>query len=138
MPDTKAKLTEESELRVSFCSFGYKHGIPLDADYIFDCRDLPNPFWVESLRHYTGLDQPIIDYFSDKKDVAFYINNTTYYLAGIFEKACKNGRKTLHLYFGCTGGQHRSVYVANALYQRFKEDYSCSIMHRDYLKNGVQ
>ena len=132
------KTKQENELKISFCSFGYKYGVPMDADYIFDCRDLPNPFWVESLRHYTGLDQPIIDFFSDKKDVTLYINNTTYYLAGIFEKACKNGRKSLHIYFGCTGGQHRSVYVASALYQHFEECYPCSITHRDYLKDGAQ
>lgn len=121
---------------ISFLSFGYKYGVPSDADFVFDSRHLPNPYWVEELRDFTGLDQPVIDFLKSKRAVASYIKSIASFIEPIFEQSVKLGRKFIFVYVGCTGGQHRSVYVANALYELFKDKYYCMIAHRDIHKSG--
>lgn len=134
-----SKITSvgDNGMVVSFLSFGYKYGLPSDAEYIFDCRDLSNPYWIASLREYTGLDQPVIDYFKSKRDIGKYVKGLIAFLEPVLEKAQKNGRKFLFIYLGCTGGQHRSVYIANELYKAFKDKYYCMVAHRDIEKRGV-
>ena len=133
----KVRSRNEAGLAISFLSFGYKYGIPSSADFVIDCRDLPNPFWDESLRDLTGLDQPVIDYFRAKRDVAAYIKQVEGFLLPVFERAEKKGRKFIFVYCGCSGGQHRSVYIANALYELFKDKYYCMSSHRDINKRGL-
>ena len=133
---SNVRNSSEAGLAVSFQSFGYKYGIPSGADYVIDCRDLPNPYWDKELRQFTGLDQPVIEFFQSKKDVAKYIKHIESFLNPIFEKARKNGRKFIFVYLGCSGGQHRSVYIANALFELFKDRYYCMVSHRDMPKNG--
>ena len=122
-------------LSIAFTSFGFKYGVPSDADFIFDCRDLPNPYWEDALRDLTGLDQPVIDYFRARPVVEEAIEQIATYLSSSFERAEKKGRKFLLVYLGCSGGQHRSAYVAQALYARFKDRYSCAVDHRDITKH---
>ena len=130
----KIRRPNDLDLAVSFISFGYKHGVPSDADYVLDCRDCPNPFWIPELRDLTGLDQPVIDFFKSKRDIGKYIKVLEEFLVPVFEKAQKAGRKFLNVYLGCSGGQHRSVYVAQSLFDLFKERYCCMVSHRDFDK----
>lgn len=130
----KIRRPNDLDLAVSFISFGYKHGVPSDADYVFDCRDFPNPFWIPELRDLTGLDQPVIDFFKSKRDIGKYIKVLEEFLVPVFEKAQKAGRKFLNVYLGCSGGQHRSVYIAQSLFDLFKERYCCMVSHRDFDK----
>lgn len=126
----------EAGLAISFLSFGYKHGVPSSADFVIDCRDLPNPYWEEGLRDLTGLDQPVIDYLKSKRDVGAYVKQLEVFLSSVFERCEKKGRKFIFVYCGCSGGQHRSVYIANALHELFKDKYFCMVSHRDVDKRG--
>lgn len=125
-------------LMVTVLSFGFKYGIPQDADLVFDVRFLPNPYYLESLRPLSGNDEPVQDYvmgfelaheFSDKLEdmIRFLIPN---YIA--------EGKTQLVIAVGCTGGKHRSVTLANELYQRLEnsEEYGLRIEHRDIEKDG--
>lgn len=125
-------------LMVTVLSFGFKYGIPQDADLVFDVRFLPNPYYIEQLRPLSGNDQPVRDYvmgfdlaheFSDKLEdmIRFLIPN---YIA--------EGKTQLVIGVGCTGGKHRSVTLANELYRRLEksEEYGLRIEHRDIEKDG--
>ena len=125
-----------STLKIRFFSFGYKYGVPNDANFVFDCRELPNPFWVKELKNLTGLDKEVVAFFEDKKEVADYIDQIQSFLAPTLSRFAKSGRENVSIYFGCTGGQHRSAYIANAVYEHFKKQYDCSIFHRDLDKRG--
>jgi len=100
-------------------SFAYKYGAPLDADYVFDVRCLPNPYWVEGLRQYNGLEQPIRDYFSGKPEVARMIEQIDHFVSEWQPAFHASGRPYLIVAVGCTGGRHRSVYVVERLEKRF-------------------
>ncbi|NLK85136.1 MAG: RNase adapter RapZ [Aeromonadales bacterium] len=118
-----------------FESFGYKDGITKDADFIFDARFLPNPFWDKSIREYCGLDQPIKDFFSKYPEVENYINKIDDLLNGILKPIEQSDRSYLTVAIGCTGGYHRSVYIAQALADRFKSRNVCvKVRHRTLIK----
>ena len=129
---------EFKNLMVTVLSFGFKYGIPQDADLVFDVRFLPNPYYIEQLRPLSGNDRPVRDYvmgfdlaheFSDKLEdmIRFLIPN---YIA--------EGKTQLVISVGCTGGKHRSVTLANELYRRLgkSEEYGLRIEHRDIEKDG--
>ncbi len=109
----------ERELVMIFESFGFKDGIAKDADFVFDSRFLPNPFWEKELRSYTGLDKPIIDFFAKHPEVDEYIGQIDDILLRWLPTIETSNRSYLTVAIGCTGGFHRSVYIAQSLADRF-------------------
>ncbi|MDY6429598.1 MAG: RNase adapter RapZ [Bacilli bacterium] len=130
-----------TRMMVVFYSFGFKYGMPQDAETVFDCRNVPNPFWVKELQDLTGLDYPVIEWLEEhpETDKAFHLYCD--YLESYLEMCKANGRNFVSICFGCSGGQHRSVYFADRVYRYFKDRnlYVCSIIHREmdrYKKNN--
>ncbi|MDH2431668.1 glmZ(sRNA)-inactivating NTPase [Pokkaliibacter plantistimulans] len=103
------------ELAVLFLSFGFKHGLPLDADLVFDVRCLPNPHWIPSLRGFTGREQPVIDYLQNEADVGKMLDDLRNLLETWLPYYERNNRAYMTVAIGCTGGQHRSVYMVEQL-----------------------
>ena len=119
-------------MRTAVVSFGYKHGLPLDADLVFDCRFLPNPHWVEELRPYTGLDDPVRDYVLEQKETGEFLALVDQMLATLLPAFEAEGKSYLTIAMGCTGGRHRSVVLAEELARRLGErGASPSVFHRD-------
>lgn len=110
----------DKELKIIFESFGFKYGVPADADYVFDVRFLPNPHWNPELRPMTGLEQPVIDFLQDHKEVHNFIYQTRNYLEMWLPALEKNNRSYLTIAIGCTGGKHRSVFVTEQLGKYFE------------------
>jgi RNase adapter protein RapZ len=126
----------KGRLALMFESFGYKHGIPGDADFVFDVRSLPNPYWEHSLRHLTGCDTPVIEYLGGHESVRTMIAAIAEFLnARIAEFALAN-RSYLTIAIGCTGGQHRSVYIAEQLAKYFRESYPQVLTRHDSLQKA--
>lgn len=129
------KGTAQTELKIIVESFGFKYGVPANADYVFDVRFLPNPHWDVSLRPMTGLEQPVIDFLQQQPEVAAFIAKTQDYLTAWLPALEKNNRSYLTIAIGCTGGKHRSVYIAEQLAAYFKQQYkSVQICHRSLEK----
>jgi UPF0042 nucleotide-binding protein len=115
-----------------FLSFGYKNGIPLDADFLFDARCLPNPHWEPSLRPKTGRDREVIEFLDRIPEVQSYLDDVTAFLQRWVPQFAAESRSYLTVAIGCTGGQHRSVYLVEALAARFRSDaYGLLVRHRD-------
>lgn len=110
---------KERELVMVFESFGFKNGIPKDADFVFDSRFLPNPHWVAELKPLTGLDEPVQRYLQSQPDVMIYINQLISLLDTWLPQLERNNRSYLTVGIGCTGGQHRSVFIAEQLASHF-------------------
>lgn len=106
---------KEKSLTIIFESFGFKNGIAKDADFVFDSRFLPNPHWVAKLRPLTGLDQEVIDFFAEYPEVQLYIQHIDSLLNQWLPYFERSNRSYLTVAIGCTGGQHRSVYIAETL-----------------------
>ncbi|AWB68654.1 RNase adapter RapZ [Saccharobesus litoralis] len=124
--------TKAKQLKLVFTSFGFKHGLPQDADYVFDARFLPNPHWVPELRPLTGLDQPVIDYLAQSPEVSEFIWQVKIFLKTWLPALERNNRSYVTVAIGCTGGQHRSVYVAQTLADAFKQERdNITILHRE-------
>ncbi len=104
---------------ILFKSFAYKRGAPLDADFVFDVRCLPNPYWVPSLKNYNGMDKPIADYFEQKPEVGRMIERIDSFVSEWLDDFHRAGRVYMTVAVGCTGGRHRSVYVVENLVNRF-------------------
>ena len=131
-------------IKVSIISFSYKRGLPkvLGEDgggFVFDCRSLPNPYWDESMRKYTGQDEPVRAFMEARKDgVAAFLGPIEDLLRNVLAAGEKSGRERLHVAFGCTGGQHRSVYCAEAVAARLRglQGVEVSVDHaaREYWK----
>ena len=120
------------QMQTSVTSFGYKHGIPLDVDIVFDCRFLPNPFWVENLRPLSGLDDPVRDYVLDKPESVAFLEKVDDLLTSTLPAFVREGKSYLTIAMGCTGGRHRSVALAEALAARLsRHGQSVSVYHRD-------
>jgi RNase adapter protein RapZ len=122
-----------STMQTSIISFGYKHGLPLDADVVLDCRFLPNPHWVPELRPLTGLDDPVRDYVLDREDTAEFIEKVDDLLTFLLPHFLAEGKSYLAIAVGCTGGRHRSVAVAGELARRLRADghHNISVFNRD-------
>jgi UPF0042 nucleotide-binding protein len=122
----------DSTMQTTVMSFGYKHGIPLDVDNVFDCRFLPNPHWVEELRPLTGLDEPVKDYVLGQPATGEFLAHLEGLLDLLLPAYQKEGKSYLTFAVGCTGGRHRSVAIAQELARLIEErGYSPSIQHRD-------
>lgn len=122
----------QQAMRVNVVSFGFKYGIPIEADLVFDVRFLPNPFYITELRHQTGLDKPVCDFiFQDKKTKSF-ISLLEKLVAFLLPQYVEEGKTALVIAVGCTGGQHRSVAVTRALAEFIRQKgYDATENHRD-------
>jgi UPF0042 nucleotide-binding protein len=119
-------------LQVTICSFGFKHGLPLDIDMLLDVRFLPNPFWDEKLRPYSGRDQLIIDYLEGFEDTTLFIQHLQPMIDYLISRYRNSDRHHFKLAFGCTGGQHRSVYMAEYTHNYLKSlNIQALLIHRD-------
>lgn len=129
---------KDRKLIILFESFGFKHGIPSEADFVFDVRFLPNPHWDPDLRDLTGLDKPVMDFLNNQQDVDHFISQTARYLLHWLPHLEHNNRSYLTIAIGCTGGQHRSVYIAEQLAKLFrKEGKSVQTRHRTLKKTRI-
>ena len=121
-----------SSMRTSLVSFGYKYGLPSDVDVVFDCRFLPNPFWIEELRPFSGLDEPVRDYVLAQPETKDFLEKVEGLLTGILPSFVREGKSYLTIALGCTGGRHRSVALTEALGARLGEHgHPVSVFHRD-------
>ncbi|MEW6997633.1 RNase adapter RapZ [Colwelliaceae bacterium BS250] len=117
---------------IVFESFGFKYGVPSDADYVFDARFLPNPFWEQGLKQYNGLDQPVQEFLANQPIVTKFIWQINSFMMTWLPHLERNNRTYLTIAVGCTGGQHRSVYIAETLAEQFrKEQKDIQIRHRE-------
>lgn len=127
---------ESKDLVMVFESFGFKYGLPNDADYVFDVRFLPNPHWVPELRPLTGLDQPIIDFLGAQSEVIELHNSIEQFISQWLPLLEKNNRSYLTVAIGCTGGKHRSVYITQKLAEHFKAlGHQVQVRHTSLEKN---
>jgi len=124
----------EGRLSLMFESFGFKHGIPGDADFVFDVRNLPNPFWEHSLRELTGQDPAVADYLAGHASVREMIADLTGFLAKRITEFAGANRGYLTIAIGCTGGQHRSVFIAEKLAAHFRAIYPQVLTRHDSLR----
>ena len=119
-------------MAVLFQSFAFKHGAPIDADFVFDVRCLPNPYWKQELRQYNGTDQPVIGFLDSQTDVAAMLADLNGFLSRWIPRFAATNRSYLTIAIGCTGGQHRSVYMCSQLGRQFSERYpNIQIQHRE-------
>ncbi|MCL2324238.1 MAG: RNase adapter RapZ [Actinomycetia bacterium] len=129
--------TVDTSLHVHVSSFGFKYGIPTDADVVFDVRFLPNPFYDKDLRPLSGLDAPVADFVMGRKETRDFLKRWKPLLADVIPRYVAEGKLNLGIALGCTGGRHRSVALAEET-ARFlaKEGYQVSIVHRDREREG--
>ena len=117
---------------ISIISFGFKHGILLDADLVFDVRFLPNPFYIEELKDYTGQDQKVKDYIFMFPETQEFIDKLMDMLEFLIPYYIKEGKTQLVIGIGCTGGKHRSVTISEALYELLEnKGHRVTLEHRD-------
>ena len=123
---------------VTVMSFGFKYGIPRDSDLVFDVRFLPNPYYVPELRPQTGNDKSVSDMVKDCKEYPAFMEKLTDMLEFLIPNYLKEGKNQLVISVGCTGGKHRSVTVANALYETLEKlPYTVRLYHRDIGKDRI-
>ena len=130
----KLRLLNQPEPGTAFLfeSFGFKRGMPVDADLVFDVRCLPNPYWKADLRDFSGLDQPVIDYLAAQTDVEEMFQDILAYLSKWLPRFAASNRAYVTVAIGCTGGHHRSVYLAERLGQALREPLkNVQVRHRD-------
>lgn len=130
-----AKVLPEFESKIFtllFCSFGYKRGVPVDADFVLDMRFMPNPFYVEELRALSGMDAPVQEYVLSQKLVPEFFDGVESMLAEMIPLFIEQDKHILRVCFGCTGGRHRSVAAAEEMAKRFtKRGMNVRVYHRD-------
>ena len=124
-------VEEDKIANINFISFGIKNGIPQGLDMFFDVRLIPNPYWVEDLKELTGEDEKVIAYMNSFDVTHEVINNIVNYLDNFLVELQKSGRGSYTIGIACSGGQHRSVYVANYLRDYFAKTYRTHVVHRD-------
>ena len=126
----------DKELKIIVESFGFKYGIPLDADYVFDVRFLPNPHWNAELRPMTGLDEPVAKFLNGHDEVNNFIYQTRNYIETWLPMLEQNNRSYLTIAIGCTGGKHRSVYIAQQIGEYFQaKGKNVKIQHKSLERN---
>ncbi len=122
----------DTGMRITVSSFGYKHGIPTDVDLVLDCRFLPNPHWEPELREFSGMDQPVAEFVLGREITLRFLDRLSDLLVELLPAYAKEGRSYLGIAFGCTGGRHRSVAVAEEMARRLGEDgWNPGLRHRD-------
>jgi UPF0042 nucleotide-binding protein len=124
----------DGRLSLMFESFGYKHGIPGDADFVFDVRNLPNPYWEHALRHLDGRNAAVIDYLERHSSVRGMVADLIGFLERRVSEFAQANRSYLTIAIGCTGGQHRSVYIAEQLARHFRTQYPQALTRHDSLQ----
>ncbi len=123
---------EVASLSIQIMSFGFKHGIPVDSDFVFDLRCLPNPHWKKNLRQFSGKEQPVIDFLSQQDSVKRMLQDLAHFFNAWIPQFEAENRSYLSIALGCTGGQHRSVYMAEQLAVQLRQDNKQVIIrHRD-------
>ena len=125
------KLGQTDNLILILQSFGYKHGIPLDADYVFDVRHLPNPHWDLELRKFSGLDQPVQTFLEKSEQVEDMFQDIYQFLEKWLPAFAEGHRHYITVSVGCTGGQHRSVYIVDRLKKALEAKWSVQVLHRE-------
>jgi UPF0042 nucleotide-binding protein len=120
-----------TQLTLVFESFAFKRGVPLDADYVFDVRMLPNPHYESGLRHLTGLDQPVADYLKTHSEVDDMFKHIEQFLSHWLQALLRDHRSYVTVAIGCTGGQHRSVYLVEMLAAAFAKQWPTLKRHRE-------
>lgn len=122
-----------SRVRLAVVSFGFKYGVPLDADFVLDMRFLPNPFWVESLRAQNGRDAPVAEFVLNQAGAQDFLNRVVAMLEPVVAGYQREGRRYATVAIGCTGGKHRSVAMSEALLARLTtvDGVDAFIVHRD-------
>ena len=130
---TQILLGDEREImNIHVVSFGFKHGIPTDADFVLDVRCLPNPYWIESMRDKTGLDKEVKDYVFSFDESVTLLNKLKDLLDYLNPLYIREGKSQIVIAIGCTGGNHRSVVFAEALKEYFSKRWdNVSVNHRD-------
>ncbi len=119
-------------MQVNIVSFGYKHGLPLDVDLVFDCRFLPNPHWVEELRPLPGTDQDVHDYVMGQREATAFLDQVGSLLSLLLPSYVREGKSYLSIGVGCTGGRHRSVVMASELARVLDGlGFEATVHHRD-------
>ena len=122
----------DAAMSLLITSFGFKNGVPSDADFMFDVRCLPNPHWEPLLRHLTGRDQPVIEFLNRHSEVIAMVDDLYRFLAVWLPRFAASDRSYLTVAVGCTGGQHRSVFIAEALGQHFTSTgHPVMVRHRE-------
>lgn len=119
------------EFTVNIMSFGFKHGLPIDADTVFDVRFLPNPYYIEDMRPKTGLEEEVSSYVLKWNETTKFLEKVTDLLTFVLPHYKREGKAQLVIAIGCTGGQHRSVTIAEYLANHFKGQYHTTVSHRD-------
>ncbi|MEH7350018.1 RNase adapter RapZ [Gottfriedia acidiceleris] len=127
---------EQEGFSVNIQSFGFKYGIPIDADLVFDVRFLPNPFYIESMRPLTGLDKEVSSYVLKFNETTEFMLKLIDLISFMLPQYKREGKRQLIIAIGCTGGQHRSVTLAEYLANYFKDQYDTNISHRDVEKRS--
>ena len=128
---------KDRAITVNVMSFGFKYGMPLDADLVFDVRFLPNPYYVEGMREHSGLDAEVRDYVFSFDETNGFMDRLTDMILYLLPMYVEEGKYTLTIAMGCTGGRHRSVAVASALAGQLKcMDINVACIHRDISKGG--
>lgn len=127
-------------LMITVLSFGFKYGIPSDSDLVFDVRFLPNPYYIDELRPLSGNDKPVSDYVMNCEASRIFLDKLADMVSFLIPNYILEGKNQLVVSIGCTGGKHRSVTLANALYQRLEqsEEYGVRIEHRDIGKDAIR
>ena len=123
--------TDGASLSVFFSSFGFKYGLPRDSEMVIDARFLPNPYWDDELAKMTGLDAPVIEYIEKSPITKDFMKSLYNLLDLYFSESAKLGRGFVTVNVGCTGGQHRSVYIVEQLYKHYRDLYDCTLSHRE-------
>lgn len=122
----------ETQLLINVVSFGFKYGIPLDSDLVFDVRFLPNPFYIPELKPFSGLDKPVRDYVLTKNETKEFVDKLIDMLLFLIPNYKNEGKRQLIISIGCTGGRHRSVAIANKIYELLCHNgHNVTVDHRD-------
>lgn len=130
----KQRLLEKPATGTAFLlkSFGFKRGLPVEADFVLDVRNLPNPYWQTELRPYSGLEQPVIEFFDQQEEVQEMLADILHYLGKWLPRVAASNRAYVTIAIGCTGGQHRSVYVVERLAEALRPTINnIQVRHRD-------
>ncbi len=125
------RFEEKSRFTVTFQSFGFKHGVPMDADMVLDVRFLPNPFYDPELKEKNGNHKEVYDYVINKEQTQEYLTYLSQMMDYVLKSYDDQNKAHMIIGIGCTGGQHRSVSICNWLYDRYKDTYRCFKSHRD-------
>ena len=132
----RVEQRQQGRLSLTFESFGFKHGIPGDADFVFDARSLPNPYWEPSLRSLTGTDAEVVRFLEAQKSAGTLIEDIERFVDGRIPEYEAGNRGYLTVAIGCTGGQHRSVYISERLAEHFRPSYPQVLTRHDSLQKA--